>query len=299
MILPRIARFCKPKRMEEEKITTQTRPPVGETTGTAAEATGTAGEVTGTAAREATGTTTSAPSRRDAFRERVSKRYPDLNMDDEDAYYEQMGKTMDEYEGYENNSRRLREAMERSPEMAKMLVAAQGQDNFDPIAYLFENANADILALAEDPEGAKKFGELRSQQLSRQAEGEEIKKSVEDNMPSSIEAVTSKAQELGLSDEQTQEIVGQMFQVMDDLVHGKIDPEIFAMMAKGKDYDNAVEQARDEGKAEGLNTKVTDKLRTLENKQEHVSGVQTPMKTAAPKKKVHNMFVESEDDEEY
>ena len=242
---------------------------------------------------------TQRPSRRDQFRERVSKRYPDLNMDDEDAYYEQMGKTMDEYEGYENNTRRLREAMEKSPEMAKMLVAAQGQDNFDPIVYMFENANADILALAQDPDGAKKFGEMRAQQLSRQAENDEIKKSVENNMPASIEAVTAKAQEMGLDEEKTKEIVGRMFQIMDDLVHGKIDPEIFAMMAKGSDYDSAVEQAHEEGRIEGVNTKVNDKLRTLENKRERVSGVQAPMKMPTPqKKKASNMFVEDFDEEE-
>lgn len=244
-------------------------------------------------------TTTTTPSRRDIFRKRVSERYPDLNMDDEDAYYEQMGKTMDEYEGYERNTQRLREAMEKSPEMVRMLNAARDQENFDPIAYLFENASGDILALAQDPDGAKKFGELRAEQLKRQSEGEEIQKSLTENMPNSVNAIKAKAQELGLSDEQAQEIVGQMFQVMDDLVHGKIDPEVFAMMAKGRKYDSAVEQARDEGKVEGLNQKVNDKLRTLENKQERVSGVQSPMKTPAPKKKVHNMFVESDDEDEY
>ena len=237
------------------------------------------------------------PSRRDQFRERVSKRYPDLDMNDEDAYYDQMGKTFDEYEGYETNTRRLRESMEKSPEMAKMLSAAQGQDNFDPIAYLFENASGDILALAQDPDGASKFGELRAQQLQRQAEGAEIKKSVEENMPKSIEIVDAKAQEMGLTLEQTKEVVGKLFQTMDDLVHGIIDPEIFVMMAKGSNYDNAVEQAHDEGRIEGLNQKVNDKLRTLENRKEHISGVQTPMKMPTPKKqKNSNMFVE--DDEE-
>lgn len=269
------------------------------TAGTAGEpATEKTGAETGSTAGTEAGTT-DAPSRRDAFRKRVSERYPDLNMDDEDAYYEQMGKTMDEYEGYERNTQRLREAMEKSPEMVRMLNAARDQENFDPLAYLFENASGDILALAQDPDGAKKFGEMRAEQLKRQAEGEDIKKALTENMPNSVSAIKAKAQELGIPDEQAQEIVGQMFQVMDDLVHGKIDPEVFAMMAKGRNYDNAVEQARDEGKVEGLNQKVNDKLRTLEGKQERVSGVQSPMKTPAPKKKIHNMFVESDDDDEY
>lgn len=282
--------------MEENTIGTPMQEP---TAGTAGDpTTEKTGVETGTTAGTEAGTP-DVPSRRDAFRKRVSERYPDLDMDDEDAYYEQMGKTMDEYEGYERNTQRLREAMEKSPEMVRMLNAARDQENFDPLAYLFENASGDILALAQDPDGAKKFGEMRAEQLKRQAEGENIKKALTENMPNSVSAIKAKAQELGIPDEQAQEIVGQMFQVMDDLVHGKIDPEVFAMMAKGRNYDNAVEQARDEGKVEGLNQKVNDKLRTLEGKQERVSGVQSPMKTPAPKKKVHNMFVESDDDDEY
>ena len=296
MNLPRATRNSKQERMEENTIETPMQEP---TAGTAGEpATEKTGAETGSTAGTEAGTT-DAPSRRDAFRKRVSERYPDLDMDDEDAYYEQMGKTMDEYEGYERNTQRLREAMEKSPEMVRMLNAARDQENFDPLAYLFENASGDILALAQDPDGAKKFGEMRAEQLKRQAEGEDIKKALTENMPNSVSAIKAKAQELGIPDEQAQEIVGQMFQVMDDLVHGKIDPEVFAMMAKGRNYDNAVEQARDEGKVEGLNQKVNDKLRTLEGKQERVSGVQSPMKTPAPKKKVHNMFVESDDDDEY
>lgn len=236
-----------------------------------------------------------SPSRRDQFRERISKRYPDLNMDDEDAYYDQMGRTMDEYEGYEANTRRLRESMEKSPEMARMLAAAQQQENFDPLAYLFENASGDILALAQDPDGAKKFGELRAQQLARQAENDEIQRALSENMPGSVDAVMAKASELGLDEEQTKEIVGRMFQTMDDLVHGKIDPEIFAMMAKGATYDDDMAQAREEGRVEGVSTKVDDKLRTLEGRQERVGGVQKPVRTPEPKKKPHNMFVDEDE----
>lgn len=256
-------------------------------------------ENAGAAETQQTETAQQELSRRDAFRKRVSERYPDLNMDDEDAYYEQMGKAMDDYEGYEKNTERLRDAMKKSPEMVRMLNAAQGQENFDPIAYMFENASGDILALAQDPEGAKKFGEMRAEQLAKQAEGEAIQTAITENMPKSVEAIKAKAQEIGVSDEQASEIVGKMFQVMDDLVHGKIDPEIFVMMAKGSNYDNAVEQAHEEGRVEGVNTKVNDKLRTLENKKEHVAGVQTPMKTPEPKKRERNMFLANDEDYDY
>ena len=64
-------------------------------------------------------------SNRDRFRERYAKRYPDVNMDDEEAYYGQANSLMDEYEGYESNSRRMREQLAKSPAFAEMMVAAR------------------------------------------------------------------------------------------------------------------------------------------------------------------------------
>ena len=77
-------------------------------------------------------------SKRDLFRRRMSKRYPDLNLDDEDAYYDQMGKAFDEYEGYEKNSKQLTDRMQASPAFRDKVIAAGKQDDFDPIIYLTE-----------------------------------------------------------------------------------------------------------------------------------------------------------------
>lgn len=99
---------------------------------------------------------TTTPSKRDAFRGRISQRYPELDMEDEDAYYDRMNATMDEYEGYESNSRRLRESMERSPAMAEMMLAAREQDDFDPVVWMVMNKGLDLQALQDDPEYAEK-----------------------------------------------------------------------------------------------------------------------------------------------
>ena len=39
-------------------------------------------------------------SNKERFRQRYAKRNPDLNMDDEEAYYGSVNQFMDEYEGY-------------------------------------------------------------------------------------------------------------------------------------------------------------------------------------------------------
>ena len=143
-------------------------------------------------------------SKRDLFRERMSKRYPDLNLDDEDAYYDQMGKAFDEYEGYEKNSKQLTDRMQASPAFRDMVIAAGKQDDFDPIIYLTEQRGLDLKALQDDPEYADKLAQAHSKYLEREAENKKIDDAMAENMPKSIEAIRKKSEELGLSEEQTQ-----------------------------------------------------------------------------------------------
>ncbi len=234
------------------------------------------------------------PSKRDAFRSRVSKRHPDLNMEDEDSYYDRMNSMMDEYEGYEANSRRLRESMEKSPVMAEMMVAARDQDDFDPVVWMVNNKGLDLQALQEDPDYAEKLATAHSEYMQKRAQSEEIENAMAENMPKSVEAIRAKAAELGLSDEKAEEIVGQMYQIMDDLVHGIISVEVFESLAKGETHDADVAAARDEGRAQGLNQKVDDKLRSLETSSEHIPGVQAPVKPPKPKKHESNMFLDED-----
>lgn len=239
------------------------------------------------------------PSKRDAFRGRMSQRYPDLNMDDEDAYYDQMGKAFDEYEGYENSSKRLRESMTKSPMMAEMLLAAREQDDFDPVVWMVQQKGLDLEAVQNDPEYAKKLSDAHAEYLEKRAKSDEIVSAMQENMPRSVEAIRTKAAEMGLSEEQTEEVVGQMYQTMDDMVHGILNPEIFALLAKGGTHDADVAQAHDEGMAEGLNQKVDDKLRTLETRKEHVGGSQTPIRRPEPnRKRERNMFMAYDEDED-
>lgn len=251
-----------------------------------------------TATQAASAAEPAKESKRDLFRGRMSKRYPDLNLDDEDAYYDQMGKAFDEYEGYEKNSKQLTDRMQASPAFRDMVIAAGKQDDFDPIIYLTEQRGLDLKALQDDPEYADKLAQAHSKYLEREAENKKIDDAMAENMPKSIEAIRKKSEELGLSEEQTQEIVGKMYQGMDDMVHGILDPEYFSMIAKGMTHDKDVDQAHEEGMAAGLSKKVDDKLRSLEASQERVSGKQSPIKRPEPKqKRSRNMFLAGDEDE--
>lgn len=228
-------------------------------------------------------------SKKDVFKERISKKNPDLDIEDEDAYYDYVGGLMDERDVYESNTERLRSTLSKSPIMMRLLTAAKDQDNFDPVLYLVENDGLDLEALQSNPEYRDKLAESRANFLKKQTDGEALKKSLEANMPKSIDMVNRVGEEMGLSDEKKEELVGKLYQVMEELIEGRIDEQIFRMLAKGDNFDKAVQDAHEEGQVKGMNTKVDDELRKMDSKSTRVSTRQTPQVQAPqPKKELRN-----------
>lgn len=225
-----------------------------------------------------------AQSKRDAFRSRVKKESPDLDMDDEDAYYDRVNGMLDERDGYAANSARLRDNLAKSPMMLRLLQEAKDQENFDPVVFLVEHDGLDLEALGSDPDYAEKLAAARKSYLEKNARGSDIQKQMEANLPKSVEMVKKVGGELGLDEDKQEELVGKMYQIMDDLIVGKIDEGLFRTLAKGDGFDEAVAGAREEGQAEGLNTKVDDTLRDLSSKTPQVSGSQKPQ-PSGPKQK--------------
>lgn len=234
-------------------------------------------------------------TRREAFRRRMAEREPNLNLDDEDAYYGYMDDMVTEVDDYRKSSEAMRQNMANSPALTEMLMAARGQDGFDPVLWMIENRGLDLDALRDDEKYAEKVTEARNAWLAKKAKDEETFEAAKENMPRSIEAIKAKQAEMGLSDEQASEIVGDIYQMGSDLTMGIIPVNIFEMLAKGKTYDKDVEEAREVGIAEGLETKVTDKLRKMPKTNEQVRGRQMPVREPKPKKEVENFFIYDEE----
>lgn len=237
---------------------------------------------------------TEQKTKKDAFRERFAGRYPDVDMNNEDAYYDQAGRMMDEYEGFEKRAGILKENISKSPLMQDLILASQEAENFDPLVWLAENRGLDLKALTEDEEYVKKLAEAGQKHIDAVSKGGEIKKQREVNLPESIKACMEAAKGAGISDEEAQNTIGMMFDIMDDLIIGKINPQVFLQLAKGGNYDTAVEDAKAEGMQQGLETNVKDKLRKMPAVPTTQMGSQAPVKEpkAMPKPKKRNPFVD-------
>ena len=234
-------------------------------------------------------------TKREAFLRRMAERVPNLNLDDEDAYYGYMDNMVTEYDEYRTSSDAMRKNMDHSPALAEMFMAAREEESFDPVLWMVRNKGLDLDALRDDPEYAEKVTEAHNEWLAKRAKADEINEQAAANMPKSIEAIQAKAAELGLTDEQADEIVGEIYQMGNDLTLGIIPVNIFEMLAKGKTYDKDIEEAREVGIAEGLETKVTDKLRKMPKTNEQVRGRQMPVREGKPKKEVENFFIYDEE----
>jgi hypothetical protein len=237
---------------------------------------------------------TEQKTKKDAFLERFAGRYPDVDMNNEDAYYDQAGRMMDEYEGFEKRAGILKENISKSPLLQDLVLASQEAENFDPIVWLAENRGLDLKALTEDGEYVKKLAEAGQKHIDAVSKGDEIKKQRETNLPGSIKACMDAAKGAGISDEEAQNTIGMMFDIMDDLIIGKINPQVFLQLAKGGNYDTAVEDAKAEGMQQGLETNVKDKLRKMPAVPTTQMGSQAPVKEpkAMPKPKKRNPFVD-------
>ena len=135
------------------------------------------------------------PSSKDRFRGRIAEDYPDLDMDDEDAYYNAANDRYDELKSFRTNTKNFRDALNLDAEQRgtfnEMIVAASKQKDFDPVIWLVENGGLDVEALQDDPDYAKKLGEARKKYLDQVSEGDQLSKEFEENAPASLEEISN------------------------------------------------------------------------------------------------------------
>lgn len=235
-------------------------------------------------------------SKRDLFRERMSQRNPELDMENEDAYYDYAGSQLDELDRRKQMEENFNSSVSKSPLFTDMLLASQNSGDFDPILWALEEDRIDLDALQEDPEYREKLAAANKKALEKRAKNKEIQDAYEKNIGASMEAIKAKADELGLTDEQGKEVFEKYYQACFDATEGKYYPELFETIAKGMNYDNDVKGAREQGFQEGSNVKVTDELRKIPAQTSAPRGSQSTVKEATPmRRKAKNPFMDEEE----
>lgn len=203
-------------------------------------------------------------SRRDQFRERLIKKYPDREYADDEALFGQINDDYDEYDnrlsGYEERERKLTDMFTNDPRSAQFITdMAQGKD---PWSSLINRIGIDgVKEMLDDPAKMEEFAASNKEYVERMAKQKGLEEEWEKNMKTTLSMLEQKQQELGLSDEQIDAAADLIKEITNDAVIGIIKPETLDMVLKALNHDADMAVAREEGEIRGKNAKVEAKLR--------------------------------------
>lgn len=205
-------------------------------------------------------------SRRDTFRESFASRHPDVNMDDEEAYYSALD---DEYNSREEELKRNREANEKlnnmfleNPNAAYFMndlldgKKQMGVVLMEQFGELFKDAVND-----PSPENVKAFADALDAHAKQIKKNDELQAQFEQNVDASETTIENWATEHKATPEQIdamREFINTQF---GNLVTGIITPEMLDFAYKGLNYDKDVAAAEETGEATGRNQRIQEKMR--------------------------------------
>ncbi len=222
------------------------------------------------------------------FRDNFAESYPDVDMNDEEAYFGALNERDEQYasdksrlDELEGAQRMFGEAMDRNPRAAELFLEMT-KDGGKTIEYLIEHYATEFADMVNDPDDpglrealAKKVAEdaqLMSDRQAMQAEAEQ-------NIGPSLDALSEVAGEMGLTDEQVGEVFNKFVEMTRDLTVDKVSADTWRMFIHGLHYDADMEAARVEGETAGRNAKITEKLR---KEQPSAMGMSGSSSTGSP-----------------
>ena len=248
-------------------------------------------------------------TKKETFEKRFAERYADADLSNEEAYYEHANQLMDDYENYEQATKNLLDALDGNDVLVQMLTDACTQEDFDPVVWMVEKRGLDLEEAMKNPDYAAVITKAHSRYIESQAEERALDEELRRNLPASLEAIGQCAKEMGLSDEEKNGCVAQMWQLGEDMVKGILPVAVFQLLIKGQQYDlRMAEQAQqkaaheqelaeayEKGKREGLNIRIDEHLRQVHSVPVGIEATQTPVSTAPKaRRKQKNPFVDAD-----
>ena len=184
-------------------------------------------------------------SNKQKFRDDFASRYPDIDMNDEEAYFgalneqnEQNAQSAARLKEYEESERKLGEAFDADERNAGLFLELTKKDEF-----------------------RKRLAEKHAADMKKSAEAKALNAQAEKNIGASLQAFDKVSDEMSLTDEQRADLFEKMTTLTKDLIVDKVSEDVWRMMAKGLVYDADVEQADMEGEVRGKNSRISEKLR--------------------------------------
>lgn len=210
--------------------------------------------------------TEEAPAKtgRDTFRERFGKRFPDVNADDEEAYYGALNGEFDRMEASDKAQRELGEVLARDPRSAGFLMVLKSGGN--PMEYLIEQYGDDFRDALNDEEKSKELAAAFAKHAEKRAKSDELRAQADANMQAMVDALDAAQKDGSFADDDAVKAFEYLYAdggLLDRILVNDIKKEDWMMLMKAAKYDDMiaeneakVAEAREEGEIAGRNANI-------------------------------------------
>ena len=203
------------------------------------------------------------------FRDNFAATYPDIDMNDEEAYF---GALNDENEKNSKNSQRLQELEDSEARLGKAFDADPRtaglylelvKEGGKPLDYLIDHYGSEFVDAINDPDNEEfreKIAKKRQEELKRMTESEALNKEAADNLEASLDALTEVGKEMGMTDEQLGDAFNKFMEFTEDLIKDKVSKDWWKIIIKGLNHDADVEDASIKAEVKAKNARIKEKL---------------------------------------
>lgn len=199
-------------------------------------------------------------SKRDLHLERMRKKYPEKEFEDDEEIYGQISDDYDQYEqeldGYRGREKKLSDMFAADPRSAQLLTDMYNGE--DPVVGLVRRFGMEIRDVLDDPEMQAKLAEAHKDYIDRKTKSDELNKEYDKNIATTIETLRQYQQEHGLSEEEIDNITGAWMQISKDSIVGKLTTETITLIANALNHDADVANAQQEGEVTGRNSRIVE-----------------------------------------
>ncbi|ROT10049.1 hypothetical protein EEL33_01260 [Muribaculaceae bacterium Isolate-037 (Harlan)] len=203
-------------------------------------------------------------SKRDQHLERLRKRYPEKQFEDDEEIF---GQISDDYDAFEQENSAMKEREKSMSNMFRENPQAafflnDMREGKDPVMSLVRRLGIEVKDVMDDPAMQDKIESANKEYLDRVAKSRQLDEEYERNMETTLnKTLPEYQQEHGLSDEEMDAIGAAWIQIIREGIMGILSPETITLMANAINHDTDVANAQEEGEVAGRNSKIVEQLR--------------------------------------
>lgn len=222
-------------------------------------------------------------SKKDAFNERFSQRFPDVDSSNEDAYYDALGGEFDRIDRSDKAQRELGELLTKDPRSAGFLMVLK--DGGNPMEFLIEQYGDDFRDALNDKAKAKEFAAAFAKYTERKANEQALTEKADANLQAMLDELDAAQKDGSFGDEDATKAYDYLYGeggLLDRILTNEVRKDDWLMLMKAANYDamladadNRVSEARTEGEITGRNANIDLQKRKREKATKMPSNVKS------------------------